>query len=411
MKSKLGNLLAPPCRAMGLLLVLVAMTLSLQAAAATASPRVVAVGDIHGNFDALVEVLQETGLMDAEQRWIGGDAILVQTGDFLDRGSKVRKVMDLLMSLEEQAVRDSGRVIVLLGNHEMMNLMGDLIDVAKEGYLSFVDENSEKRRQDAYQDYLELYKRRSQLLGQEPSITPKFEKQWMKRHPPGFLEYRDALQPHGKYGGWLRKRPAIVQILDTIFLHGGIHPELASFSLRAINERIKWEIEAFDAYTRYMVAEKLILSFATLDETVAAAEAELKRRKDEVADKSMLESFLQYAIAAQSRRFSSTMRSWLSIHPNGPLWFRGFAYWSEREGRRYLSKLLESYEAKHFVVGHTAQLSGRIRTRFRDKVFLVDTGMLSSFYWGGRASALEIQDGRFTAIYRDRSKVLLDPED
>ena len=399
MKSKLGNLLAPPCRAMGLLLVLVAMTLSLQAAAATASPRVVAVGDIHGNFDALVEVLQETGLMDAEQRWIGGDAILVQTGDFLDRGSKVREVMDLLMSLEEQAVRDSGRVIVLLGNHEMMNLMGDLIDVAKEGYLSFVDENSEKRRQDAYQDYLELYKRRSQLLGQEPSITPKFEKQWMKRHPPGFLEYRDALQPHGKYGGWLRKRPAIVQVGDTIFLHGGIHPELASFSLRAINERIKWEIEAFDAYTRYMVAEKLILSFATLDATVAAAEAELKRRKkDEVADKSMLESFLQYG-------------SWLSVHLNGPLWFRGFAYWSEREGRRYLSKLLESYEAKHFVVGHTAQLSGRIRTRFRDKVFLVDTGMLSSFYWGGRASALEIQDGRFTAIYRDRSKVLLDPED
>jgi len=398
MKSKIGNLLASHCRAMGLLLVLAGMTLCLQAAAATASPRVVAVGDIHGDFDALVEVLQETGLIDNEQRWIGGDAILVQTGDFLDRGSKVREVMDLLMALEKQAVRDSGRIIVLLGNHEMMNLMGDLRDVTKEAYLSFVDENSEKRRQDAYQDYLELYKRRSQLIGQEPSITSKFEKQWMKMHPPGFLEYRDALQPHGKYGGWLRKRPAIVQIGDTIFLHGGIHPELASFKLRALNERIKREIEAFDSYTRYMVAEKLILSFATLDETVAAAEAELKRTTDEVGDKSMLESFLQYG-------------SWLSVHPNGPLWFRGFAYWSEREGQRQLSKLLESYEAKHFVVGHTPQLPGRIQTRFRRKVFLVDTGMLSSFYRGGRASALEIQDGRFTAIYRDRRKVLLDPRD
>jgi len=383
---------------MGLLLVLAGMTLCLLAAAATASPRVVAVGDIHGDFDALVEVLQETGLIDNEQRWIGGDAILVQTGDFLDRGSKVREVMDLLMALEKQAVRDSGRIIVLLGNHEMMNLMGDLRDVTKEAYLSFVDENSEKRRQDAYQDYLELYKRRSQLLGQEPSITSKFEKQWMKRHPPGFLEYRDALQPHGKYGGWLRKRPAIVQIGDTIFLHGGIHPELASFKLRALNERIKREIESFDSYTRYMVAEKLILSFATLDETVAAVEAELKRPTDEVGDKSKLESFLQYG-------------NWLSVHPNGPLWFRGFAYWSEREGQRQLSKLLESYEAKHFVVGHTPQLPGRIQTRFRRKVFLVDTGMLSSFYRGGRASALEIQDGRFTAIYRDRRKVLLDPRD
>ena len=190
MKSKIGNLLAPLCRAMGLLLVLAGMTLSQQATAATASPRVVAVGDIHGDFDALVEILQETGLIDAEQRWIGGDAVLVQTGDFLDRGSKVR---------------------------EVMNLMGDLRDVAKEAYLSFVGENSEKRRQEAYQDDLELYKRRSQLLGQEPSITTKFEKQWMQSHPPGFLEYRDALQPHGKYGGWLRKRPAIVQIGDTLF--------------------------------------------------------------------------------------------------------------------------------------------------------------------------------------------------
>jgi len=398
MKSKIGNLLAPLCRAMGLLLVLAGMTLSQQATAATASPRVVAVGDIHGDFDALVEVLQETGLIDAEQRWIGGDVILVQTGDFLDRGSKVREVMNLLMALEKQAVRESGRIIVLLGNHEMMNLMGDLRDVAKEAYLSFVDENSEKRRQDAYQDYLELYKKRSQLLGQEPPITSKFEKQWMKSHPPGFLEYREALQPHGKYGGWLRKRPAIVQIGDTLFLHGGLHPELASFKIRTINERIKWEIEAFDAYTEYMVAEKLILSFATFDETVAAAEAELKRPTDEGVDKSQLESFLQYG-------------NWLSVHPNGPLWFRGFAYWAEREGQRHLSKLLESYKAKHFVVGHTPQLPGRIQTRFRRKVFLVDTGMLSSFYRGGRASALEIQDGRFTAIYRDRRKVLLDPGD
>src|SRR6266508_4386771 len=64
------------------------------------SSRVVAIGDIHGDFDAFVGILQRTGLVDPSNRWSGGNATLVQTGDFLDRGPKARAVMDLLMSLQ-----------------------------------------------------------------------------------------------------------------------------------------------------------------------------------------------------------------------------------------------------------------------------------------------------------------------
>ncbi len=64
-----------------------------------------------------------------------------------------------------------------------------------------------------------------------------------------------------------------------------------------------------------------------------------------------------------------------------------------------MDKLMDAYKAKHIVVGHTVQKGGRIRPRFDGKVILIDTGMLSSYYVGGRASALEICDGvKFTAV-------------
>jgi len=74
-----------------------------------------------------------------------------------------------------------------------------------------------------------------------------------------------------------------------------------------------------------------------------------------------------------------------------------------------MGKLLEAFQATHIVVGHTVQKGGRIRPRFGDKVFLIDTGMLSSYYPGGRASAMEIcGDAKFTAQYMDQQVVLLD---
>src|SRR5262245_36336043 len=81
----------------------------------------VAIGDIHGDLEAFTRSLRAAGLTDASGRWVAGSTVLVQTGDFLDRGPDVRAVMDRLMSLEAGAAAAGGRVIVLLGNHEVMN--------------------------------------------------------------------------------------------------------------------------------------------------------------------------------------------------------------------------------------------------------------------------------------------------
>ena len=98
----------------GLLALPILFTVPMDAVAASGK-RVVAIGDIHGELDGIVQILTSAGLIDENRQWIGGDTTLVQTGDFLDRGKDVRPVMDLLMSLQQQAEKAGGRMIVLTG--------------------------------------------------------------------------------------------------------------------------------------------------------------------------------------------------------------------------------------------------------------------------------------------------------
>ncbi len=369
---------------------------------ADAPESVVAIGDVHGDFDDFVAILQRTGLIDKQNHWTGGKTTFVQVGDLLDRGPKPREVMDLMMSLEKEAAQAGGRVVSLLGNHEVMNVMGDLRYVTMENYASFADNNSEKRQRSAYQEYLKWRKDHPQLLAELPQPMELTEAEWMARHPAGFIEHREAFSPSGSYGKWLREHSPLAKIGGVVFLHGGIHPNLAHLKLDTINAHIRDEIKAFDTAKQYMQDEKLILPFFTLQEVAAVVQAELTAER-----KSRMPSDAQrQARLIQFLGFGD----WLSVRVDGPLWFRGYDQWSEEEGASQLGKLLDAYKATHIVVGHTVQKGGRIRPRFGDKVFLIDTGMLSSYYPGGRASALEIRDdAKFTAEYMDQQVVLLQP--
>ncbi len=373
-------------------LVLGAATLpSAQQPAAEGTSRVVAIGDIHGDFDALVSILREVELVDTQHRWIGGTATLVQTGDFTDRGPGVRAVMDLLMTLEEQAESSGGRVNVLLGNHEVMNLMRDMRDVAPESYTSFADSKSEARRKAAYRAYQRLPTSRLSA-GVPASDLQQKEDAWMAAHPAGFLEYQEALGPKGRYGRWLRAKPVAMQLGDTIFLHAGIPPELADFSLEDINARVWRELEVFDSYRRRLVERQLTLPFFTFEEILTAAQTArdaLGPQPPEVLDRVL------------------NIGGWFTVHPAGPLWFRGYATWPEDAGTAQIVRLLDRYEAGRFVVGHTIQPSKRITSRLAGKVFFIDTGMLASHY-GGRASALEMRADRLTAVYLDERVALLE---
>src|SRR5262245_1232834 len=125
--------LLPAC-----VLALVALDTARVEPQAPGGPRIVAVGDIHGAGTGLAQILQAAGLIDGQRKWIGGTARLVQTGDILDRGPEVREAIDLLIRLEGEARRAGGRVDVLFGNHEGMNVLRDYRDVLA-GFGRFAD--------------------------------------------------------------------------------------------------------------------------------------------------------------------------------------------------------------------------------------------------------------------------------
>ncbi|HZD32711.1 MAG TPA: metallophosphoesterase, partial [Candidatus Angelobacter sp.] len=182
-----------------LLLLAIAVFHLNSAASTNNSPaRLVAVGDVHGDFDDFCLILRRAGLVNNENRWSGGNATLVQTGDLLDRGAKGREAMDLLMGLEEQAAKAGGQVILLLGNHEVMNILGDLRYVPPQSYAGFANNESENRRKAAYQEYAAWYAGHAKLLSAlKQTFLPTTEEEWMAKYPPGFLEYREAFSPNG----------------------------------------------------------------------------------------------------------------------------------------------------------------------------------------------------------------------
>jgi hypothetical protein len=392
--------------------------LAAPAHAQTPAPgRIVAVGDVHGHLGAFTRILRQAGILDSQNAWAGGNATLVQTGDTIDRGPDMRSVLDLLMALEKQAPKTGGRTVFLLGNHEAMNIFGDLRYVTEGNYASFATKDAQKRREQAWKQYVEWRQRRAAARKQPAwDVTAAQQKEWMALHPPGFFEHRDAFGPAGKYGKWLRERPAVALLQGVLFVHGGIAPELAAWKIEDFNRRIASELRSFDDFRLLFTQQGLVLPFFTLEEMQAAITTEWNARKEAIALKQQEAAAKgkTYEVPAEERKHNDALSdflaltSWISIHPSGPLWFRGYATWTEEEAPPQLEKL-NRLGATQFVVGHSPQTKSGIVSRFAGRVFLIDTGMLAgSFYPGGVSAALEIDQGKFTAIYLDRRVALLD---
>ncbi|CAG8593923.1 9212_t:CDS:2, partial [Dentiscutata erythropus] len=85
--------------------------------------RIIAVGDLHGDYEQTLEVLKMSRILDEKENWIGKNGILVQTGDIVDRGPDCLKIYKLFDKLRQEAEEVGGQVINLIGNHEIMNLL------------------------------------------------------------------------------------------------------------------------------------------------------------------------------------------------------------------------------------------------------------------------------------------------
>jgi len=363
-------------------------------------PRVVAVGDIHGAYDSVVEILRVTELIDAENRWIGGQSALVQTGDIVDRGGQVREVLDLFMSLEADAASHGGQTLSLLGNHELMNILGDLRDVSVESLAPFVDEESEARRESAYDEWTAWALERARDRGiARPQLPPDVHERWMEEHPPGLLEYWAALAPEGTYGRWLRERPVVVRLAGTLFMHAGLGPAFAELSIDEINALHVEALADYDGSRRELVEEGVILPFFTLVEMNAVVRQEEASPREGRENAGRREA-VQRAVGCLDRLQEL-------LNADSPLWYRGYSKLTEAELAPLASELRLRHGVRHFVAAHSPMRSATIWERLDGAFFLIDTGMLTSVYHG-RPAALEIQGGVFSAVYPDDRQVVLD---
>jgi hypothetical protein len=206
----------------------------------TGVERVVVVGDVHGDNDALVSILRSAGLIDQRGRWTGGKTHLVQLGDLLDRGPDSRKAMDLLMALEKQAAKAGGAVHALIGNHEGMNLYGDLRYTSPQEFAAFRTQESADLR-DAFWE--------EQVKAQRTKSDGESRRKWEAEHPLGWIEHRQQFGPEGTYGRWIRSHLAVVKINDSIYVHGGISPKYAAMTIAQINQEISAELKDLSKIT------------------------------------------------------------------------------------------------------------------------------------------------------------------
>jgi len=203
--------------------------------------RIVAVGDLHGDYDQCVRVLHDAAIINNKTNWIGGKTHLVQLGDVQDRGPNPRRIMDLLMKLEVQAAKAGGSVHALIGNHEAMLLYGDLRYTTAQDFAEFSDSRSERLRTAYYKQAVEEARKQNVV------IDEAFRKKWEAQHPLGFFEQRLAYGPKGKYGRWILGHNVVIKINDTLFLHGGISPKYADMSPEVINDTIRKELGEFSS--------------------------------------------------------------------------------------------------------------------------------------------------------------------
>ncbi|MFL6721516.1 MAG: metallophosphoesterase [Sphingomonas sp.] len=341
------------------LIVAVAVASLVGAAAIGAAPapqRIVAIGDLHGDYDAWQDVARAAGIMDARGHWAGGSTILVQLGDITDRGPDSLKIVRSLQQLQKEAPRRGGKAVVVLGDHESMNLLGDNRYTTAGEYAAFVDGQSAARRDKVYDGNRAALE--AAYRAKDPKLTSdQVRSAWMAEHPLGWVEHRLAWSPSGDLGKWATRNPAVVKIGDTLFAHGGLSAEYSKLPLEAINQRIAAAMAAGDD------------SPATI-----------------------------------------------LYDPLGPLWYRGLIRPdADAQAARAavkppsppltqdqeLTAVLAAFGAQRMVVAHTPDLKGILITN-NGRLADTDTGMTR--FYGGPLTWLEIIGDRMIAHTAARSR-------
>jgi hypothetical protein len=360
---------------------LVFLVCSVNYAAVAADPfdirapgRVVAFADVHGAYEDWVALLREIGVVDNKLNWSGGNTHLVSLGDLIDRGPGSRAVVELLMKLDRQADQAGGAVHLVLGNHEVMVMTGDLRYVSKPEFAAFSDDETGADRNALYAEYL-----RFNPDVDEEAVRAAFE----QKYPVGYIGLNRAYSQDGSLGQWLARQPLVLKVNDKVYMHGGIAYSVSDQSLESINKKARTELQLYlDSIDELREAgvmplyvgyhDRLHFLNARVEEFV---EANPGKRADWFDAVSKVFEAQQYFV----------------FDDDSPNWYRGTAMCHPYAESFNTERFLKRVGAKQLVMGHTPT-RGDVIARMDGLAIRLDTGMLKSVY-KGRAAALISRGG------------------
>jgi hypothetical protein len=180
------------------------------AASYPAPKRLVAIGDLHGDLDATRRALRLAGAINEADAWVGGELVVVQTGDDVDRGDDDRAILDMLDRLRDEAKQHGGMLLVLNGNHELMNASLDFRYVTQGSKRAF-DDLAARRRPEV------------------PAV------------PESDRGRANAFFPAGPYAKRLAERPLVAVVGDSVFVHGGVLIKHVTYGI----DRMDGEVRAW----------------------------------------------------------------------------------------------------------------------------------------------------------------------
>lgn len=262
---------------------------------------ILAISDIESNYGALRDFLIDAAVIDDELNWTFGTGHLVLVGDFVDRGYFTTQVLWLIYTLEQRAEDQGGHVHYIIGNHELKMMHGDY-GVTDEKYAEVASILGKHQ--------LDLYSSRSLL------------------------------------GRWMASKNAVERINGILFVHGGMHPDLADHAL---------EIDEINRIIR--------------------------------------QTYFERVGSEQSGRENGILIS----RETGPCWYRG--YFKDALSQEQIDRVLETFAADAVVVGHTIQ--SRVNRRYNGKVIGIDVQHPNDDHklWPeGHSEALLVEGGRYYRV-------------
>ncbi|KAG9445302.1 hypothetical protein H6P81_016642 [Aristolochia fimbriata] len=325
--------------------------------------RIVAVGDLHGDLAKERWAFEMAGLLssDGEDLWTGGETVLVQLGDILDRGDDEIAILSLLRSLSIQAQTEGGAVFQVNGNHETMNVEGDFRYVPPGAfdecldffeYLQLCDNNWEEA-------FVSWIKVSTGWKEDRPHSSTSWSPWKLVERQKGVIARSSLLKPGGPLACELANHGVILQVDDWLFCHGGVLPHHVAYGIERINSDVSLWMRGL--------------------------------RDDSDGPEIPFLATRGYDSVVWNRLYSGDMTDF-KFHE------RQLQICSVAE------ETLEKVGAKAMVVGHTPQLEG-VNCKYNDSIWRIDVGM-SSGVLNSSPEVLEIKESKARVIKGDQLQVL-----